>query len=71
MKGFFKEAQLKQRRTETRVGLVGGDGVNIQDARRRAAEKAGPQAVSRDVQKRMKEYRTGVIDNSTREKVRD
>ena len=59
------------KRKEKRVQLVGSDGVNIQDARRRKIDKL-PKEISRDVQQRMKEYRTGkVIDNSTREKVRD
>ena len=44
-----------------RVELVGSTGVNIQDARRRAAKN--PKDVTRDVQKRMGEYKRGsVID---------
>jgi len=44
-----------------RVELVGSDGVNKQDTRRRAAKT--PKAVTRDVQKRMSEYRTGRVSN--------
>ena len=59
----FKQALDKQRRTRTRVDIVGSDGVNIQDKRRRKAIKKGPKAVTRDVQQRMNEYKGAkVID---------
>ena len=68
----FKEALDKQERTRRRVDLVGTDGVNAQDKRRRKAAKSkDPKALGRDVQKRMKEYRTGrvtVIDKVKRYK---
>ena len=67
-KGFFGKALLEQERTRTRADLVGGEGVNIQNQRRKAIEK-NPKAVTRDVQQRMKEYRTGnVIDKVKRYK---
>lgn len=67
MASFFKEAQLKQRRTRTRVDLVGTEGVNIQDARERAAKT--PKEKGREVQQRMKEYKSGkVIDKVKRYK---
>ena len=47
-------------RKERRVDLVTGEGVNIQNRRREAIEK-DPKAVSRDVQQRMYEYRTGSV----------
>ena len=59
MASFFKEAQLKLRRKETRVGLVGADGVNIQDARERAAKT--PKEKGREVQRRMAEYKSGIV----------
>jgi hypothetical protein len=61
-KGFFNEALLKQQRTRTRADLVGGDGVNIQDERRRKAKT--PKAVGRDVQQRMKEYKQGYVERT-------
>ena len=48
------------KRKEKRVQLVGSEGVNRQDARRKKINKL-PKQVTRDVQKRMKEYRTGVV----------
>ena len=67
MKGFFKEAQDKQERTRRRVELVGADGVNKQDTRRRAAKT--PKAKTLDVQQRMKEYKGAkVIDKVKRYK---
>ena len=49
------------KRKQTRVDLVGGAGVNVQDARRRA-EKT-PKDTTRGVQQRMSEYKRGsVID---------
>ena len=61
----FKQALDKQRRTRRRVELVGTEGVNIQDARRRKAKT--PKAITRDVQKRMGEFKRGkVIDKVKR-----
>ena len=48
------------KRKEKRVQLVGSQGVNTQDAHRKKINKL-PKQVTRDVQKRMKEYRTGVV----------
>jgi hypothetical protein len=63
-KGFFKEAQLKQQRTRTRVDLLGGDGegVNIQDARKRAAKT--PKEQIRATMQRMKEYKQGYVERT-------
>ena len=56
------------KRKVKRVDLVGTDGVNIQDARRRNIDKL-PKEVTRDVQQRMKEYKSGkVIDKVKRYK---
>ena len=58
IKSKIKDYKRKQKR----VDLVGPQGVNVQDARRRAI-KDNPKAVTRDVQKRMGEYKRGnVID---------
>ena len=59
MASYFKEALLKQKRTRTRVDLVGSDGVNIQDARERAAKT--PKEKGREVQRRMGEYKSGSV----------
>ena len=59
MKRKIREYKQKLKRVE----LVGSDGVNKQDNRRRAAKT--PKAVTRDVQKRMKEYRTGRVNNES------
>ena len=62
MASYFKEMLNKQKRNRRRVELVGSDGVNKQDARRRAI-KNNPKAITRDVQQRMQEYKPGnVID---------
>ena len=46
--------------------LVGSKGVAIQDKRRAKAKKSkNPKALGLDVQKRMKEYRTGEADAHT------
>jgi hypothetical protein len=55
-KTYFEEMQIKQERTRKRVTLVGTDGVNKQDKRRRAI-KDNPKALSREVQQRMREYK--------------
>lgn len=47
------------KRKERRVQLVGTAGVNKQDTRRRKAKT--PKAVTRDVQKRMGEYKRGRV----------
>lgn len=46
-----------------RVELVGSDGVNAQDARRRKIDKL-PKEVTKDVQQRMKEYKSGRVINN-------
>jgi hypothetical protein len=62
-KTYFEEMQIKQERTRKRVTLVGTDGVNKQDKRRRAIKKGDHKAMGRDVQQRMKEYKGAkVID---------
>jgi hypothetical protein len=62
--GMIKDYQRKLKR----VDLVGTDGVNMQDERRRGINKL-PKEVTRDVQKRMKEYKSGnVIDKVKRYK---
>ena len=64
--GIKKMIQDHARRV-TRVDLVGADGVNKQDTRRRAAKT--PKAKTLDVQQRMKEYRGAkVIDKVKRYK---
>jgi ubiquinone/menaquinone biosynthesis C-methylase UbiE len=57
MASYFKEALTKQERTRRRVDLVGSDGVNKQDTRRRAIKKGDHKAMTRDVQQRMREYK--------------
>jgi hypothetical protein len=58
-----------QDRPVKRINLVGADAVRRQDDRRRSAESKGPKAVTLDVQKRMKEYKSGnVIDKVKRYK---
>ena len=50
-----------------RVELVGTDGVNKQDARRRKAEKSDdPNAISKDVQMRFKEYGANRVINKVK-----
>ena len=64
--GIKKKIQ-DYKRKQTRVDLVGPEGVNVQDARRRKAKT--PKAITRDVQKRMGEYKRGnVIDKVKRYK---
>ena len=63
IKDVMREGRQKPRRVE----LVGSDGVNKQDKRRRAAKT--PKDVTLDVQQRMKEYRgEKVIDKVKRYK---
>ena len=65
IKDILREGRQKQKRVE----LVGTDGVNKQNMRRKAAMDKGPKAVTRDVQKRMGEYKRGnVIDKVKRYK---
>ena len=66
--GIKKMIQDHQRKVK-RVDLVGPEGVNIQDARRKKINKL-PKQVTRDVQQRMKEYRTGTVKVSTINKVK-
>ena len=66
--GIKKMIQDHQRKVK-RVDLVGPEGVNIQDARRKKINKL-PKQVTRDVQQRMKEYRTGTVKVSVIDKVK-
>jgi predicted methyltransferase len=52
------------KRKVKRVELVGSDGVNMQDERRRKIDKL-PKQVTKDVQKRMKEYKQGYVAKET------
>jgi hypothetical protein len=56
-----KMKNYKYGRKMKRVELVGGAGVNLQDAREREAGK-DPKKQTRAVQQRMKEYRQGHTD---------
>ncbi|MBU8921789.1 MAG: hypothetical protein KOO63_08215 [Bacteroidales bacterium] len=65
----IKDVLREGRQKPKRVELVGPGGVNKQNKRRKAAMEKGPKAVTRDVQKRMGEYRRGnVIDKVKRYK---
>ena len=63
----LKDKIKNYKRREKRVQLVGAEGVNIQDRRRRKVTT--DRGMSRDVQQRMKEYKSGkVIDKVKRYK---
>jgi hypothetical protein len=59
---YFKEAQKKQKRTRQRVELVGTDGVNKQDTRRRKVKAAGGN-LAKDTVRRMGEYKSGKVSS--------
>jgi hypothetical protein len=54
-----KDSIRRQKNKQKRVDLVGGAGVNRQDARERAAGEAG---AAREAVKRVGEYRRGRVD---------